>query len=142
MTDQTPVQPAAKVLGGLTPYLQLDGAFKAAEFYKTAFGAEQVFAYPADEKGRTMHIHLHINGSTLMLSDFYPENGMPAVKPQGYTMQLHIGSDDIDTWWKRAVDAGCEVAVPLQVMFWGDQWGNMRDPFGVEWAMNAPAKKA
>ena len=56
--------------------------------------------------------------------------------------QLHLGADDIDAWWKRAVDAGCEVAVPLQLMFWGDQWGNMRDPFGVEWAMNAPAKKA
>ena len=49
MTDQTPVQPAAKVLGGLTPYLQLDGAFKAAEFYKKAFGAEQVFFYPPDD---------------------------------------------------------------------------------------------
>ncbi|TIX11837.1 MAG: VOC family protein, partial [Mesorhizobium sp.] len=36
----------------------------------------------------------------------------------------------------------CEVDMPLQVMFWGDQWGNMRDPFGVEWAMNAPVKKA
>jgi len=89
-----------------------------------------------------MHIHLHINGSTLMLSDFYPENGMPAVKPQGYTMQLHLGSDDIEAWWQRAVDAGCEVVMPLQVMFWGDRWGNMRDPFGVEWAMNAPVKKA
>ena len=96
MTDQTPIQPAAKVLGGLTPYLQLDGAFKAAEFYKKAFGAEQVFFYPPDEQGRTMHIHLHINGSTLMISDFYPENGMPAVKPQGYTMQLHLGADEID----------------------------------------------
>lgn len=142
MNDQPQTQPAAKVLGGLTPYLQLDGAFKAAEFYKKAFGAEQVFSYPPDEQGRTMHIHLHINGSTLMISDFYPEHGMSPVKPQGYTMQLHLGSDDIDAWWKRAVDAGCEVVMPLQVMFWGDQWGNMRDPFGVEWAMNAPVKTA
>ncbi|SDA81365.1 VOC family protein [Mesorhizobium qingshengii] len=140
MTDQTPVQPSAEVLGGLTPYLQVDGAFKAAEFYRKAFGAEQVFAYPADDKGRTMHIHLHINGSTLMLGDAYPEHGHPHQSPQGYTLQLHLGSDEIDTWWKRAIDAGCEEGVPLQVMFWGDRWGQMRDPFGVTWAMNAPVK--
>jgi uncharacterized glyoxalase superfamily protein PhnB len=126
----------------LTPYLQLDGAFKASEFYQKAFGAEQVFFYPPDERGRTMHIHLHINGSTLMISDFYPENGMAPVKPQGFTMQLHLGSDDIDAWWKRAVEAGCKVATPLQVMFWGDRWGQLTDPFGVEWAMNAPVTAA
>ena len=52
MNDQTP--PRAKVLGGLTPYLQVDGAITAAEFYKKAFGAEEVFAYPPDDKGRTI----------------------------------------------------------------------------------------
>ncbi|QPC91297.1 glyoxalase/bleomycin resistance/extradiol dioxygenase family protein [Mesorhizobium sp. INR15] len=140
MTDQTPVQPAVKVLGGLTPYLQVDGAFKAADFYAKAFGAEQVFSYPADEKGRTMHVHLHINGSTLMLGDAYPEHGHPHQDPQGYTMQLHLQDDTIETWWKRAIGAGCTEVVPLQVMFWGDRWGQLRDPFGVTWAMNAPVK--
>jgi uncharacterized glyoxalase superfamily protein PhnB len=140
MTDQTPVQPRAEVLGGLTAYLQVDGAFKAAEFYKKAFGAEQVFAYPPDEKGRTMHIHLHINGSTLMLGDAFPEHGHPHKEAQGYTLQLHLDNSDIDAWWQRAVDAGCEIVTPLQVMFWGDRWGQVRDPFGVAWAMNAPVK--
>lgn len=140
MTDQTPIQPRAEVLGGLTPYLQVDGAFKAADFYKKAFGAEQVFAYPPDEQGRTMHIHLHINGSTLMLGDAYPEHGHPHKAAQGYTLQLHLDDGDIDEWWQRAVDAGCEVVTPLQVMFWGDRWGQLNDPFGVAWAMNAPVK--
>jgi PhnB protein len=135
-------QPMPKVLGGLTPYLSIDGAMKAAEFYQRAFGAEQVYAVPPDEKGRTMHIHLYINGSTLMLADFYPEHGHPAVTPQGFTMQLHLDADDIDAWWKRAVEAGCEVVMPLDVMFWGDRWGQLRDPFGVAWAMNAPVKKS
>ncbi|PWK72591.1 glyoxalase/bleomycin resistance/extradiol dioxygenase family protein [Aminobacter sp. AP02] len=133
--------PAAKVLGGLIAYLQVDGAFKAAEFYKRAFGAEQVFAYPPDEQGRTMHVHLYINGSSLMLSDAYPDHGHPHEKAQGYTMQLILG-DDIDAWWKRAVDAGCEVVAPLDVMFWGDRWGQLRDPFGISWAMNSPVKPA
>jgi uncharacterized glyoxalase superfamily protein PhnB len=140
MNDQasTPQQP--KVLGGLTPYLGIDGATKAAAFYEKAFGARQVFAYPPDEQGRTMHIHLHVNGSSLMLGDFYPEHGHPVKSVQACTMQLHLTDENIDEWWQRAVDAGCEVTTPLQVMFWGDRWGALRDPFGVEWAMNAPVK--
>jgi uncharacterized glyoxalase superfamily protein PhnB len=136
-SHEMPVMP--KPLNGLVPYLSVDGAFKAAEFYKAAFGAEQVFAYPPDEQGRTMHIHLYINGSSMMLGDGYPEHGHPAEKAQGYTLQLIV--DDIDFWWERAVKAGCEVVVPLQVMFWGDRWGQLRDPFGIAWAMNAPVKK-
>jgi len=138
MSDQN--QPRPKVLGGLTPYLGIEGATKAAEFYEKAFGAEQVFAVPPDEKGRTMHIHLYVNGSSLMLGDFYPEHGHAAKPVQACTMQLHLGAEDVDAWWKRAVDAGCEVVVPLDVMFWGDRWGQLRDPFGVDWAMNAPVK--
>ncbi|MHA6641732.1 VOC family protein [Mesorhizobium sp. A623] len=136
-------QPApAKVLGGMTPYISVSGALKAAEFYGRAFGAETVFMFPPDEQGRTMHVHLHVNGSTLMLSDGYPEHGHPALKPQGYTLQLHLKESEIDLWWKRAVDAGCEVTTPLAIMFWGDRWGSLRDPFGVDWAMNAPVNAA
>lgn len=137
---QSDQPPPAKVLGGLTPYIAVDGALNAAEFYGKAFGAETVFSYPPDEQGRTMHVHLHINGSTLMLSDGFPDHGHPALKAQGYTLQLHLDDNDIDGWWQRAVDAGCEVTSPLNVMFWGDRWGSLRDPFGVDWAMNAPVK--
>lgn len=133
---QTQAMPRA--LGGLTPYLQLDGALKAAAFYEKAFGAEQVYAVPPDDEGRTMHVHLYVNGSSLMLSDAYPEHGHPRQPVQGCTMQLHLTAGDIDSWWQRAVDAGCEVVVPLDLMFWGDRWGSLRDPFGVDWAMNAP----
>jgi PhnB protein len=137
--QQTETQPMPKTQGGLVAYLQVDGALKAAEFYKRAFAAEQVFNYPPDEQGRTMHVHLYVNGSSLMLGDAYPDYGHPLEKAQGYTMQL-ILDDDIDAWWDRAVEAGCEVVTPLQVMFWGDRWGQLRDPFGVAWAMNAPVK--
>ncbi|TKT80980.1 glyoxalase/bleomycin resistance/extradiol dioxygenase family protein [Aquamicrobium sp. LC103] len=143
MTDtntQTEYQ-AAKVLGGLVPYLEVDGALKAAEFYREAFGAETAFAVPPDEQGRTMHVHLYVNGSSLMLCDAYPEHGHPHQQPQGYTMQLLLKTDEIDAWWDRAVKAGMEVVSPLDVMFWGDRWGQLRDPFGISWAMNAPVKK-
>lgn len=139
-TTQTIENPAPKVLGGLVAYLQVDGAMKAADFYAKAFGAETVFNVPVDEQGRTMHVHLYVNGSSLMLCDAYPEHGHPHEPAQGYTMQLLLDNADIDAWWKRAVDAGCEVGVPLDVMFWGDRWGQLKDPFGVVWAMNAPVK--
>ncbi|QCI67412.1 VOC family protein [Phreatobacter stygius] len=135
-TQVTPPKP--QVLGGLLPYLMVDGAVKAGEFYKRAFGAKEVFMHPVDAQGRTMHLHLHINGSSLMLSDAYPEYGQPLAKPQGFSLQLVV--DDIDAWWTRAVEAGAEVVMPVELMFWGDRYGQLRDPFGFTWAMNAPVK--
>ena len=126
--------PAAK--GGVVPYLTVESASAAADFYIAAFGAEEVFRQPADEKGRTMHIHLYINGGSLMLSDPYPDYGHPHRPAQGY--MLHLQIDDIDARFKRAVDAGATVVLPLQKMFWGDRYGQLRDPFGVMWSMGQP----
>ena len=124
------------VLGGVVPYLSVNGAIAAAGFYGKAFGAREVFRQPPDEKGRTMHVHLHVNGGSLMLCDFYPEHGHAHQDPAGYT--LHLKVDDVDAWWKRAVDAGAEIVLPLQKMFWGDRYGQLRDPFGVMWSMAQP----
>ncbi|WP_265517114.1 VOC family protein [Nitratireductor luteus] len=130
--EQTQEVPETK--GGVVAYLSVDGAAKAAEFYAKAFGAEQVFAYPPDEKGRTMHVHLYVNGSSVMLSDFYPEHGHAFEKPQGFTMHLIV--DDIDAWWERVSNTeGMTVELPLQKMFWGDRYATLRDPFGVLWAL-------
>ena len=142
MTDATTTAEApAKPLGGLAAYLSVEGALKAAEFYSKAFGAETKFFYPPDEEGRTMHVHLYINGSSVMLGDAYPEYGHPFKQPQGFTMQLFLEEANIEEWWDRAVKAGCEVVNPLQPMFWGDKWGSLRDPFGIDWAMNASIAK-
>lgn len=131
---QTPA--VAATLGGVVTYLQLDGAFAAADFYKKAFGAEIVAQQPVDEKGRTMHIHLHLNGSSLMLSDFFPEHGHAAVAPQGYSLVLMV--KDIHNDFQRAVDAGATAEMPVQKMFWGDLYGALKDPFGVSWGMDQP----
>jgi uncharacterized glyoxalase superfamily protein PhnB len=124
-------------LGGVIPYLQLDGATKASQFYERAFGATVVARHPVDEKGRTMHIHLHINGTSVMLSDPYPDYGHPLEKPQAFNLTLQV--KDIDAWWERAVAAGATVVMPIEKMFWGDRYGQLRDPFGVLWSMNQPA---
>src|SRR5262249_39108609 len=124
--------------GGVVPYLTVDGAIKAVEFYQKAFGAEVVAMIPPDDKGRTMHAHLHINGSSVMLSDFFPEHGHTAVKPQAFNLTLQV--TDIDAWWKRAIEAGVESVMPPQDMFWGARYAQLRDPFGVLWAINQPQR--
>ena len=139
-TETGGTQNQSPVRGGLVAYLQVDGAMKAAEFYTKAFGATIEAFHPVDEQGRTMHVHLYINGSSLMLGDPYPDHGYPLEKPQAFSVLLPLTSDELDVWWKRAVDAGLEVVMDLQVMFWGDRYGQLRDPFGISWAMNAPVK--
>jgi uncharacterized glyoxalase superfamily protein PhnB len=138
MTDSADQTAKPQTLGGVVVYLQVDGAAKASAFYQRAFAAAEVAAVPPDEQGRTMHIHLHINGSSVMLADPFPDHGHPWVVPQGFTMTLMV--DDIDAWWQRAIDAGAEGKMPPQLMFWGDRYAQLQDPFGVTWAMNEPAK--
>lgn len=135
MTDV--VQPP--VLGGPCPYLSIDGAAKAADFYVKAFGAKEVMRMPPDEKGRYMHIHLVINGGSLMLADPFPEHGAPLEKPAGF--MLHLQIEDIDAAFDKAVKAGATVKLPVQDMFWGDRYGQLVDPFGVMWTMGTPIKK-
>jgi uncharacterized glyoxalase superfamily protein PhnB len=132
MTDNQPA--TAPVKGGVVAYLSVDGVLKALEFYKRAFGAELAAMQPPDEKGRTMHAHVYINGSSVMLSDFYPEHGHPKVAPQGFS--IVILTQNIDADYQRAVDAGAKAIMPPADMFWGDRYGQLKDPFGVTWAMN------
>ena len=133
--ETRPAAPPA-AMGGVIAYLTVDGAVAAAEFYARAFGAVEIGRQPVDAKGRTMHIHLAFNGTSLMLSDGFPEHGHPALPPQGFTMI--IPATDIDKQFDRAVKAGATVLQPVQTMFWGDRYGALRDPFGVTWGMNQP----
>ncbi|MGH6887750.1 MAG: VOC family protein [Rhizomicrobium sp.] len=135
-TKQSQTPTTARVKGGVVAYLTIEGALKAAEFYQRAFGAEIAAVQPPDAKGRTMHVHLYLNGGSLMLNDPFPEHGCPAQQPQGFALMLTVRS--IDDWWKRAVDAGAAIVMPVQEMFWGDRYGQLRDPFGVAWALDEP----
>lgn len=128
------------VLGGPCPYLSVSNAGKAADFYVTAFGAQEVARMPPDDKGRYMHIHLVVNGGSLMLADAFPEHGAPLEKPAGF--MLHLQVEDVDAAFDKAVKAGATVKIPVQDMFWGDRYGQLVDPFGVTWTMGAPIRAA
>lgn len=129
---------ANPVVAGVIPYINVEGAGAASDFYQKAFGARETARFPDSDGKRFMHIALEINGGTLMMADNFPERGWTGTAPGGVTLQLVV--DDIDAWWARAVEAGCTVVMPVEVMFWGDRFGSLIDPFGVRWAMNAPAK--
>ena len=131
-----PKRQGPEVKGAVVPYLQVDGAMKAAEFYVRAFGATIVGSHPPDEQGRTMHVHVYVNGGSVMLSDPFPEHGFPSQTPQAFNLMLMV--TDIDAAFDRAIAAGAQAVMPVADMFWGDRYGQLRDPFGVLWSMNAP----
>jgi len=138
-TLEAPVVPFAETKGGVVAYLAVDGAAKAAAFYEKAFDATIATQHPLDEKGRTMHIHLYINGSSVMLGDFYEEHGFAVVAPAAFNLMLPV--TDIQAWYQRAIDAGCTSQTPPQKMFWGDTYAQVVDPFGVTWSMNEGAPR-
>ena len=125
--------------GGVTPHLSLEGADAAIDFYKKAFAAEELAKHYHDDGRRLMHGHLRINGGALMLNDIFDEFGMSRTPSPNYVMHLQV--DDADAWWNRAVEAGCEVVMPIDDQFWGDRYGQLSDPFGVRWSIGAPSKR-
>lgn len=90
------------------------------------------------DDGRLMHIHLGINGGSLLMSDEFPEYSQSQVRDMG-GFTIHLQVDDADAWWDRAVAAGCEIRMPIANQFWGDRYGSVRDPFGVDWSIGGPA---
>ncbi|HKQ10653.1 MAG TPA: VOC family protein [Rhizomicrobium sp.] len=139
MAEQQGTPPNA-VKGGIVAYLCVEGAIKAGDFYKKAFAAEQVHVNPPDEQGRTMHVHLQINGGSVMLSDPYPEHGCGYVPAAGFSLMFPV--KDVDTWYNRAIEAGCKPGMPPADMFWGDRYAQCKDGFGITWAFVGPKSAA
>ena len=128
----------------LTPYLVLRGAADAIEFYKRALGATESYRMPMPDGSRLMHAELRIGGSPIFIADEFPEMNTGSHSPNalgGTTASIHLTVKDIDNTFKRAVDAGMTVVMPLADMFWGDRFGKLRDPFGHQWSMGMQVRK-
>jgi PhnB protein len=125
-------------MDGVTAHLTIrEGKGSAAvDFYKEAFGAEELGRHLAEDGKRIMHSHLSINGGSVMLNDDFPEYTGGIAVPAGVT--LHLQTDDADAWWERAVAAGATVRMPLDNQFWGDRYGQIVDPFGHTWSIGGP----
>ena len=120
----------------LFPHLVCAGAARAIDFYKAAFGAEEMMRMPGQDGKRLMHVHLKVNGGSLMMNDDYPEFRGGA-SPEPASVTLHLQVEDADSWWNRAIEAGATPTVPLADQFWGDRYGQLKDPFGHTWSIGA-----
>jgi len=119
----------------LIPHIACKNAMEAIEFYKKAFGAEAPCVITSPD-GRVMHAGLYIDGAPIYVVDEFPEHGGKSPQTLGGTpVTLHLQVADCDSVYKRAVEAGCHVAMPLQDMFWGDRYGLVVDPYGHQWSI-------
>jgi PhnB protein len=114
-------------LAAVVPQLVIAGAQAAIEFYERAFGAQLLHAMPGP-KGSIMHAAIRIGEATLFISD-----ATEFAKPTASNTYLYV--KDVDAIYEKAVRAGAAVLSPLTIMFWGDRWGMVADPFGNQWQL-------
>ena len=130
------IKPIPSGFHTLTPHLVVKGASKAIEFYKKAFGAEEIRRVPGPDGKSVLHADLKIGDSHVFLVDEFPE--MDCRGPQsigGTPVTIHMFVEDVDAAFSKAVAAGAQVKMPLSDMFWGDRYGLLTDPFGHAWSM-------
>ncbi len=119
----------------LTPYLILNGAAQAIEFYKHAFAASELLRM-ADPKGRIGHAELKIGDSIIMLADEHHEMGHRGPRSLGGTsVSILLYVPDVDSVFDRAIKAGAKSQRPVANQFYGDRMGTLEDPFGHVWTI-------
>jgi PhnB protein len=130
----------------ITPYLTVNGAEKALEFYQNAFGATDIFRHPDEDGKRLFHARMTINGGVVMMSDDYSkDHGGPAAPTPEHPAPVAVAitydsPERVDATFRQAVAAGANGAVEPADMFWGDRFAIVVDPFGHRWMLNAPLK--
>jgi len=132
----SPIPPGFRTV---TPYLAIDGAARAIEFYKNAFGAKELDRQ-ATPDGKIVHARVKIGDSVLMMSDIFAGATKSPLELGTSPVTLHIYTKDVDAVWSRAVGAGAKVATPLDNVFWGERYGQLVDPFGHRWSLSMRVK--
>jgi PhnB protein len=128
------VQPIPEGYRSVNVILTVDDAAKAIDFYKQAFGAQEISRLPMGDK--IGHAELQIGDTRFMLNDEFPDMGNLSPKSRGgTTFGLVIYTDDADSAFQRAIDAGGKQTMPVENHFWGDRMGSLTDPFGHKWSI-------
>jgi len=128
-------KPIPQGFHSVTPYMTLNDAARAIDFYKRAFGAQEVMRMEAPN-GKIGHAEIKIGDSVIMLGDEMP--GSLSRSPQSLganTGGIFIYVDNADAVFNQAVAAGAQVEMALADMFWGDRYGRLKDPFGHSWSV-------
>ncbi len=130
-----PVKPIPDGHHTATPYLIVGGAAAALDYYKNAFGAEELMRM-GGPGGKVMHAEIQIGDSRIMMADEFPEMGAKSPKTLGGSpMSLCLYVTDADSMFNRAIAAGGTVVRPLANQFYGDRSGTLTDPFGHQWTV-------
>lgn len=126
----------------VVPYLVVDDADAAIDFYRRAFAAIELDRVMDDDGTRVVHAALLLNGGMIMVSDEVPEGHTAGCRTPralgGTTVTAHLAVDDADAAWQRALAAGAEVVMTVADQAWGDRYGKLRDPFGHVWSIGSP----
>lgn len=118
----------------ITPYLIINGAARALEFYRQAFGAEELLRMPGKEPDKVGHAEIRIGNSVVMLADEHPEMGARSPRSLGGSpVGILLYVEDVDGVVKKAVAGGAKVTSPVEDKFYGDRMGSLEDPFGHLW---------
>ena len=119
----------------VTPALTVRNGAEAIEFYKRAFGAQELMRMHGPD-GKIMHAEIQVGDSKIMLGDEMPDMGcVSPVTRGGATSSLYLYVPDVDAAFQRAVSAGAKVVMPVTDMFWGDRFGQLEDPSGHRWGL-------
>lgn len=125
----------------VVPSLTFADATKAIDFYEKAFGATAESVMRSPRGGAVMHASLRVGGSLIYLADDMLRSGRTVESGHAAACNLTLQVPDADAAFRRALDAGCEVDMPLEDAFWGDRYGQVKDPFGLVWAVLAPREE-
>jgi len=130
------VKPIPSGFHTLTPHLVVKGASRAIDFYKKAFGAQEIGRLTGPDGKSIMHANLKIGDSHVFLVDEMPQMGCRGPESIGATpVTIHMYVEDVDATFGKAVAAGAQVRMPVADMFWGDRYGILTDPFGHSWSL-------
>ena len=131
----TKAKPIPQGFRSVTPYLTVNDAVSALDFYKRAFGAREVVRMDGPG-GKIGHAEIKIGDSMIMLGDEMPGSGCRSpLSLGGTTSGIMLYVENVDAVFNQAVSAGAQVEAPLADMFWGDRYGRLKDPFGHSWSV-------
>ena len=131
----SPVQPIPEGYPRLSPYLCIDGAARAIEFYTEVLGATEKMRMPGPD-GKIGHAELALGESVIMLADEHPDIGfLSPLRIGGTAVTLHTYVEDVDAVFERALAAGAKSLRPVENQFYGDRSAQFEDPFGHRWSI-------
>jgi PhnB protein len=137
---QTSPRPIPEHLGTVTARLVVSDGGAAIDFYRAAFGAQELGERFTDPDGRLIHAEIRIGDSVVMVTQEGGDPDAPTRSPDALggavTAIMATYWEHVDAAWERAVAAGAQVVYPLADQFYGERGGRLRDPFGHQWMMS------